>query len=476
MLKNRKFMLMTLEIITTIILYYIVGNNNFFLYVLSFSLYKLFLSGFSYISLSEILKKSDTYGTKRKFLRLVLLVIMVMSLLFLILSIIISDAINTLLNINNVLSIFLFMGISIFTLPILNVFVSFIENVKNNKKIVNLISVYHILDNVFLLVIAFLIFRVFEISNNQYISLLYLSKIFSFLLVFIILFILYGKLINKKNIGVETKKINYNEEIKKILTKNNYKSIINIVENGYYYLSIITLYLILSTRYGYAIDKISEDIVFIYFFGLSIINYLMYVVDLVINTKRKENNIINIMYKNFEIMLSISIIFAVISPLVCKVIFNDSSNSLYLVMLSFMSIFIFQYNITFKTIKNRKLIYASLISGLVLKLILIIPLINSFYRMGYNLIYGDIISTIMGMVLSSIINYLYLKNKYLKKEKYFERILKILYENILLCITLILVQFIIPIKVNNYFVSLGILLIYILISIIFIKLKNKKRG
>ena len=95
--------------------------------------------------------------------------------------------------------------------------------------------------------------------------------------------------------------------------------------------------------------------------------------------------------------------------------------------------------------------------------------------MGYNLIYGDIISTIIGMSVSVIINYICIKIKN-KKEKTLEKILVTLYESILLCIILVLLQFIVPVKTNNYIKALFTLILYIFLSIMFINLKKKNRG
>ena len=80
------------------------------------------------------------------------------------------------------------------------------------------------------------------------------------------------------------------------------------------------------------------------------------------------------------------------------------------------------------------------------------------------------------MFISIIINYIYLRNINKKNDNYFEKILNILYENIILTIILIIVQFIIPMDTNNYFKSLSLIIIYLIISIAFIKIKNKKRG
>ena len=147
-------------------------------------------------------------------------------------------------------------------------------------------------------------------------------------------------------------------------------------------------------------------------------------------------------------------------------------------MLSFLSIFIALYNTTYDYIKSKKIIYISLIVSIISKIILTIPFIDSFYRMGYNLIYGDIISTIISMSLGIIINYVYIKLNN-KSTKTLENILTILYESILLCILLVIMQFIIPIKTDSYFKSILLLFVYIFISIVFIKMiktKRRKRG
>ena len=66
-----------------------------------------------------------------------------------------------------------------------------------------------------------------------------------------------------------------------------------------------------------------------------------------------------------------------------------------------------------------------------MKLILIVPLINGFYRMGYSFIYGDILSTIIGLFASFIISIIYFNKKYkINFTKNFEKLLNIIYDNI----------------------------------------------
>ena len=345
---------------------------------------------------------------------------------------------------------------------------------RNNYKFEKINNIYYILDNILLIVIGLFVFRIFKLSLNIAISLLYLSKILSCIIIVILMYIVNK---NKKDKQLSLKEnVNYKKEIKEIISKNSYQSIIKIVKNSFSYLSIIILYLILSGSYNYKIDVVERDITFIYLYGLVIVDFVIYIAKIMNDELPKELTLTSRIYNNFKIMLSLAIVFSIVSPLTCKVIFNNSNYAIYLVMLNIMTIFSLIYDITYDNISNKKIIYISLFLGLIVKIATEIPLINAFYRMGYNLIYGDILASILGMILSIVINYIYIRNKEKTKDNYFTKLLDIFYENIILCIVLIIIQFIIPIKTDNYFKSLGLLIIYLGISIVIFRLKNKKRG
>lgn len=474
MKEKKELLLQTLKLFSIIILYYIIGKKNIFLYVLSISLYNIFTSCFNHISIKETLKKLEFHNSKLKLLKLLLLVITIISLMFILLSIIISDLLTIFLNINNITLIFILTGLSTITKPLIKLISEYLENITNNHNYNKLINIYIILDYLLLLIISLFTFRIFNLKENIAISLLYLSKILSTI---IILSYIYIKNKQIKQNKVSNKDIvNYKKEIKKILTNNSYKSTINIVKNSYYYISIIVLYLILNKTYNYELSELGNIISFIYFYSLHIIEYLIYLAKIITKSLPTDNRILEKLYQIFKMSLSIAIIFGIISPLTCKVIFNNSSMSIYLTITNILAIFILLYDITFENIKNKSVIYISLIIGIISKIVLIVPLINSFYRMGYNLVYGDITSTSIAMFISIIINYIFLKKIDNSHTIYFEKILDIFNENILLCIILILVQFIIPIDTSSYLKSLGLIIIYTSLSIIFIKIKNKKRG
>ena len=362
------------------------------------------------------------------------------------------------------------MSISVVTEPILNLIIEYLEVLNKNKIANRVYHTYYIIEIILFLLTSIIVIKVFKLPAHIITTMLYIPKIISFILMLSITYLIIR---NQKIEKQENNEIEYIKEIKNILKKDIQYSMIDICRYGSYYISIIVLYLILSTRYNYNITIIEQDIVFIYLYAINIIMFAIRQIIKVIEEKKS-----NVVFQNLTIFRTLSImatIGAITSPLVCKIIFSESSNSIYLAILGFLAIFIALYIKTFNLIKNKKIIYISLLIGMLSKIILVVPLINSFYRMGYNLIIGDIVSTIISMIISIIINAIYLKDKY-KKEKILEKILSILYENMILCILLIILQVIIPIKTNNYILSVLTLIVYIAISMLFFKVKKKERG
>ena len=460
------------ELLTFIILYYAIGIKNLFLYVISFCLYNIFIAAFNHISITKSLSKVDN---KYKLFCYLLLTILLISIMFLLLGILISDIISIVLNINDTLIIFLFMGLSIITKPFIKLLSEYLVSVTNNHKFTKIINIYHILDYLFMIIIAIFVFKLFRVPLNIAIGLLYISKIISALLILILMYLINR---DKKTKHNNNKKdtFNYKKEIKNILIENSYRSLILVVKNGFYYVSVIVLYVILLSRYNYELDVIWKDITFVYLFGICIVNLVIDLVKVINIELPQEMTLTSRIYNNFKIMLSAVIIFSIVSPLTCKILFNEPRYAIYLGMLNFMAIFSLLYDITYGFIKNKRIIYIGLVIGFLIKVITVIPLINAFYRMGYNLIYGDILSTVLGFSISMIINYVYIRNKEKTNENYFTKLLNIFYDNIILCIILVLIEFIIPINTDNYFKSLGLLIIYLVICLVIIKLKNIKRG
>lgn len=469
-MKDRNTIIKLLKVLSLIILYYISSKTSMFIYLTTLVLYNIYTSSFKHIKLKEKLKKIDNNNQKINLLKYTSISICIITLIFMLLSLLISESINIFLNINKTLLPFLVMSICVITNPIINLIIEYLESINKTKIATRLYYTYHLIELILFLLISVITLVFTKLPIHIISMLLYIPKIISFICVSLIFYLIILK--NQLKEDKEETKIEYIKEVKNILKNNIHNSMISVCKHGFFYISIIVLYLVLSTRYSYDINEIENDIVFIYLYGINVINLTIEITLKYI--EEKNNNIIMQIIEVFKYLFTNAIIITITAPLICKLIFNQSSNSIYIAMLGFLSIFIALFKKTFKHIKNKKIVYISLLVGIFSKMILIVPLINSFYRMGYNLIYGDIASTIISMFLSITINYIYLQNKY-KKEKILEKILTTLYENMILCILLIITQFIIPIKTENYIITLLIFLVYITISLMFFKMK-KKRG
>ncbi len=457
----------TIEFFEIIFLYYITKNYNLFPFTISLSLYYIFKSCFANLKLSNI---KEEYLCNKSNMKLVILLLLVISFCFLILSILLSDVMNTILDTNDMFLVFLFMGLSISSEPLINIYSEYLMIMKH-KSANTLYNSYYILELVLYIIISFFSFKILKLPNNIAISLLYLPKIISIILISILWYFI---LKNKKELVIPKEKSYNYQVVKKIFKKNIHKSFIKIINYSYLYISIVLVYLVLTTRYNYNKTEIYTLIPIVYLYLKHLVNYYLMILNN--NLSILGKNISYNLYSTLKLMLPLTIIGSIVSPIICQILFNNPNISLYLSPLLFLAIFEEMYLISYDGIYNKKIVNISLIIGIFSKIIITIPLINAFYRMGYNLIYGDILSTSLSLFISIGINYLYSKNKYHFEEKYLGKILSIFYENILLSIVLIITQFIIPLHNLNYLKSLVYLPVYLAISILFIKIKNEKRG
>ena len=146
-------------------------------------------------------------------------------------------------------------------------------------------------------------------------------------------------------------------------------------------------------------------------------------------------------------------------------------------MFSGLMLFYVLYSFIIRIVKNclsDKKMYIILIIGLIIKLLLVVPLVSSLYRLGYNLLYGDMISSIVSYFLVSILFIISTRNKcrvdFISK---FDKILDIIYYNIILCLILLLFTFIVPVKVSTRLEGIIVLIVYLVISFIYIYIRKR---
>ena len=80
------------------------------------------------------------------------------------------------------------------------------------------------------------------------------------------------------------------------------------------------------------------------------------------------------------------------------------------VLIFFYTLYNYVMDISIK-VTSSKINKISLLSGLIIKLVFEIPLINASYRMGSSLYFGSVLSIIIGMATSTIISIIFINKK-----------------------------------------------------------------
>ena len=310
----------------------------------------------------------------------------------------------------------------------------------------------------------------FNILNDSLLTLFYLMQIISFLLS--VLFICFFKKI--KNLfylnvnDLRKYKINFGNN-----DSNLYFYTLNIFN---FYSSILLVYYILVNKFYYSFEQISNLYKECYINSLAIIilvSFFVYYIFIKNNNKSIERQILNL----FKISLPISIFISILSKPLFLLIYNSGKYYFLMFMIWFILIIsLYILLIKYATSKiNIKLINIVVLLGVIFKIILIYPLIGAVYRMGYNLIYGDILANMISyMVVIILLVVLLKKKRAISLKKYFDLLLTILYNNIIYSLILILLTLFIDIDVKTRFNAVIVILIYLLVSIIFAFLKKIK--
>lgn len=472
-----------------ILLYNFTKDSNMFLLTLSFSMLIIYTSIFSTTSIKSKLEtlynKKYYYSINKIFKNSIILVTIITLVLTLI-----SYLTSLLINIKGLSIVNISMCIYLLTSTIIKLEGEYISIIKSKKLGNNLLNIYNIVNNILLLITIILLYKVFKLENYLNISILYLISLIPFIIINILIYIFIFK--NKKEVQKrEENKLNYIKETKKILVTNKISTIFNIIQSSYIYLIIVILYFILTNKYNYNYDTIGIYITSIYFYGINTIYFIYKIIksiyidkfneikDKIIN---KENyNLINIINKIVSLSISLTILLIIISKPLNNLLFNNKDMNIIL-NVSYILVFYILYNliINLNIICNKeKNIIITLFTGLIITLITSIPIINSSYRMGYNLVGGSLISIILGITISIIIGIILIKKKLkLSLLNNFNDILNMIYENIIYSLVLVLFTFIVKVNIDSIIKSILVIIFYIFITIVFYitkeKITNKK--
>lgn len=467
-----------------ILLYNFTKDCNMFLLTLSFSMLIIYTSIFSTTSIKSKLEtlynKKYYYSINKIFKNSIILATIITLVLTLI-----SYLTSLLINIKGLSIVNISMCVYLLTSIIIKLEGEYISIIKSKKLGNNLLNIYNIVNNILLLITIILLYKVFKLENYLNISILYLISLIPFIIINILIYIFIFK--NKKEVQKrEENKLNYIKETKKILVTNKISTIFNIIQSSYIYLIIVILYSILTNKYNYNYDTIGIYITSIYFYGINTIYFIYKIIksiyidkfneikDKIIN---KENyNLINIINKIVSLSISLTILLIIISKPLNNLLFNNKDMNIIL-NVSYILVFYILYNliINLNIICNKeKNIIITLFTGLIITLITSIPIINSSYRMGYNLVGGSLISIILGITISIIIGIILIKKKLkLSLLNNFNDILNMIYENIIYSLVLVLFTFIVKVNINSIIKSILVIIFYIFITIIFYITKEK---
>lgn len=493
-MKRSNFYLYIIFILCIIPFYYLTKDINIFNIILILYLSLIFISTLSHVSIYSLLDrylKKNYICIKDKVFKIVLSIVSIISLVYIFLTYIISCYLEKIFNLTNLKILSITVSSIILFVLVFKIINEYLI-VHNYKKLGNNLLNIYLIFNIIYLLISSLILNFIKINSSIKLIIISLSFIISgLILLSIILFCYRKKFKNKTRITRDELKINYYLDIKRIFKTNTYISLINVIKYAYIYISIIVSYRVLTIRYNYSIIDTTEILTHTYFYSLLLV-LLIYLIYKYKNTiilnnikkiiENKETDKYNIIssycIEKISIYLPVSLITLLLSKPIYTLILNNYKYSYALGIMNVFLVFYIIYDITITIIRylnKNKQLFRLIIIGFIFFLISLIPMIDTSYRMGYPLIIGSVITLIISHLLVTIMGSIYLKKYNIIVINDIEKILVIFYKNILLSIILILLQLIIPSRLNNQLQALFLILFYFSSGVIYYLLKNLVR-
>ena len=493
-MKRSNFYLYIIFILCIIPFYYLTKDINIFNIILILYLSLIFISTLSHVSIYSLLDrylKKNYICIKDKVFKIVLSIVSIISLVYIFLTYIISCYLEKIFNLTNLKILSITVSSIILFVLVFKIINEYLI-VHNYKKLGNNLLNIYLIFNIIYLLISSLILNFIKINSSIKLIIISLSFIISgLILLSIILFCYRKKFKNKTRITRDELKINYYLDIKRIFKTNTYISLINVIKYAYIYISIIVSYRVLTIRYNYSIIDTTEILTHTYFYSLLLVLliYLIYkykntiilnnIKKIIENKETDKYNIISSYYiEKLSIYLPVSLITLLLSKPIYTLILNNYKYSYALGIMNVFLVFYIIYDITITIIRylnKNKQLFRLIIIGFIIFLISLIPIIDTSYRMGYPLIIGSVITLIISHLLVTIMGSIYLKKYNIIVINDIEKILVIFYKNILLSIILILLQLIIPSRLNNQLQALFLILFYFSSGVIYYLLKNLVR-
>lgn len=474
-----------------------VQHDDIFLLTLSFSLYMVLIGVFEHIDIFSLLTKyynKEYYASKEKVFKYSILMILGINILFAGLVFGLSIWMEAIMHIDQIVLVMMVMVSTLFVVPVLNIISDYLKVHRLQKIGESLLGIYFMMMYFYIIVTTYLTFIYWKLPSYLSIVALWLGSIGCFIILIGILYVMVfhkkKKFKRKELLKREEVKLDVIKDVKVVFENQWYHCIVCVIRRGFVYLSIIFLYVSFVNRYGYSHDRSVDIINLGYFYSY----YLVYLIVLIVwecssnKIMGIQNDIENKNYRNvsvhftnyfnllLKLLLPIVITISVISGSIWMLLFGNYEGATILMMMSLMGLFLTIYVIIISLLlsfKSKKIVMIPLLTGFLLKLILTLPMINSFYRMGYDLIYGDIACNMICYFVSIVIGILFLnRNCHINFVKCFDKILTTIYENIILCVIIVLLQLKISVYVNTRWEALLVIIIYMVIAGMFYLIKR----
>ncbi len=144
--------------------------------------------------------------------------------------------------------------------------------------------------------------------------------------------------------------------------------------------------------------------------------------------------------------------------------FGPSVFAIYIFIALFMSFYTTSVTIA-QVLKDYKTVFISLFTGVLLKTVLNIPLMNLFNSIGMEAYYGAIVSTIIGYFVSFIICTYALHKKFdVSYKSTLKEFLYVAVGSVLMIVSLLLLKIFVPYLASNRIMNLLIIIIYTLVG------------
>lgn len=480
--------------------YSIIGEQGGALYGYAYNIYSIFL-GISTagipLAMSKLISEYHTQGylkAKEKAFKLGQKVLNIMGIFsFIILMIfakplatmIIGDTIggNTIEDVEFVIRV---ISLAVLIVPLMSVYRGYIQG----HKIITPTSISQVLEQlvrVFIIIVgSFLGMKIFKLSLRSTVGIAVLSATIGALCSYLYLKVVVQKnkkVFLKQEVKKEEPKITNKEIIYKLLGYAFPFIMIDLFKSLYNSIDVFMLINTLVNSLGYTKEAAESIMSVISTWGLKL-NQIIIVIstgimislipnltssivkeDLVDVRKKINQSLQIIIYLTIPMAIGLSIL----STNVWTIFYGTSTYgpkvyALY-VFVSVATVLFTSSVTTVQILKDYKVVFLSLISGFVTKVLLNIPLLYGFQKMGLPAYYGSITATILGYLICTFICLIFLNKKY--KVDYEETIkvfLEVTTAVIIMTIVLLLLKVFLPLTSTNRIINLLIMLIYVLIG------------